>query len=170
MPSGCSAGSSPTGTVPIFVRRRWDCPFARRGGGFFDPARLPGDYLHAFETRGRRVTRRDLDFDAWHDWQADMAHRLQTTIAFFYGNFVCGVRRAVIDGVEPVDRPSDSVQIELFEYIYHQILRKDSAWVARDLFREHYRACAEAVAAHAYDCEQIGACCSTRPTKGRWMP
>ena len=41
----------------------------------------------------------------------------------------------MIDGIEPVDRPSESIQFELFEYIYHQILRKDHDWVARDLLR-----------------------------------
>ena len=123
--------------------------FFRKGGG-------PGDYLHVFADRGRRVTRRDMDFEAWHDWQAELARRLTTTIAFFYGNFVRGVRRAVIDGIEPVDRPSDSVQIELFEYVYHQILRKDPEWVARDLFREHYRQNAAAIAEHAYDPRAIG--------------
>ena len=123
--------------------------FFRKGGG-------PGDYLHVFDDRGRRVTRRDMDFEAWHDWQAELARRLTTTIAFFYGNFVRGVRRAVIDGIEPVDRPSDSVQIELFEYVYHQILRKDPEWVARDLFREHYRQNAAAIAEHAYDPRAIG--------------
>ena len=124
--------------------------------GFFRPEARPGEYLHVFDSQGRRVTRRDLDFEAWHDWQAELAHRLNTTIAFFYGNFVRGVRRAVIDGIEPVDRPSDSVQIELFEYVYHQILRKDPEWVARDLFREHYRETADAIAAHAYDPGRIG--------------
>ncbi|MGA2616503.1 MAG: ATPase domain-containing protein [Thermoguttaceae bacterium] len=123
---------------------------------FFDRQRRPADCLHVFDLRGRRVTRRDLDFDAWHDWQAHLARRLQATIAFFYGNFVRGVRRAVVDGVEPVDRPGDSIQFELFEYIYHQILRKDAEWVARDLFREHYRCNAEIIAAHAYDPGTIG--------------
>lgn len=123
--------------------------------GYFN-APPPGDYLHVFDTRGRRVTRRDLDFEAWHDWQAELARRLSTTIGFFYGNFVRGVRRTVIDGIEPVDRPSDSVQIELFEYVYHQILRKDPEWVARDLFREHYRENAEAVGRHLYDPAEIG--------------
>jgi KaiC/GvpD/RAD55 family RecA-like ATPase len=123
--------------------------------GFFN-APPPGDYLHVFDTRGRRVTRRDLDFEAWHDWQAELARRLSTTIGFFYGNFVRGVRRTVIDGIEPVDRPSDSVQIELFEYVYHQILRKDPEWVARDLFREHYRENAEAVGRHPYDPAEVG--------------
>lgn len=118
--------------------------------GFFDSDRRCGDYLHIFDQTGRRVSRRDLDFDGWQDWQAELTRRLAASIAFFYGNFVRGVRRAVIDGIEPVDRPSDSIQIELFEYIYHQILRKDPEWVARDLFREHYRANAEAIARHVY--------------------
>jgi hypothetical protein len=63
----------------------------------------------------------------------------------------------VIDGIEPADRPSESIQFELFEYIYHQILRKDSEWVARDLFRQHYRAFAEQIERHAYRHQDIGA-------------
>ena len=122
---------------------------------FFD-RRRHGDYLHVFDYRGRRVTKDDLDSDAWQDWQAEVARKLNTSIAFFYGNFVRGVRRAVVDGIEPVDRPSDSVQLELFEYVYHQILRKDPEWVARDLFREHYRRNAEAVAANVYDPSHVG--------------
>ena len=82
--------------------------------------------------------------------------RLNASIAFFYGNFVGGVRRAVVDGIEPVDRPSDSIQFELFDYIYHQILRKDPEWVARDLFREHYRQNAATIAGHVYDPGRIG--------------
>jgi len=123
---------------------------------FFTSNPFRGDYLHVFDQRGRRVTRADLDFESWHNWQAELAKRLGGTIAFFYGNFVRGVRRAVIDGIEPVDRPSDSIQIELFEYIYHQILRKDPEWVARDLFRQDYRRNAAAIARHVYDPGQIG--------------
>jgi KaiC/GvpD/RAD55 family RecA-like ATPase len=123
---------------------------------FFQGQCPRGDYLHIFHQHGRRVTRADLEFEAWHDWQAELARRLSASIAFFYGNFVEGVRRAVIDGIEPVDRPSDSIQFELFEYIYHQILRKDPEWVARDLFREKYRANAETIAQHVYDPANIG--------------
>ncbi len=146
-----------------YARRMFGWELDRRGAedglppdGFFAPERRHGDYLHVFDQHGRRVTRRDLDFDGWQDWQAEVTRRLNRSIAFFYGNFVRGVRRAVIDGVEPVDRPSESIQLELFEYIYHQILRKDPEWVARDLFRENYRRHAELVAAHVYDAEQIG--------------
>ncbi|MFZ5829018.1 MAG: RAD55 family ATPase [Planctomycetota bacterium] len=123
--------------------------------GFFE-GDAAGDYLHVFDRQGKRVTRRDLEFEAWHDWQSVLARRLETTIGFFYGNFARGVCRAVIDGIEPVERASDSVQIELFEYIYHQILRKDPDWVARDLFRQHYRAHADEVARHQYDPGRIG--------------
>ena len=122
---------------------------------FFN-GRADADYLHVFGHQGRRVTRGDLDWDQWRAWQAELNSRLQTTIGFFYGNFTGGTRRVVIDGIEPTDRPSDSIQLELFEYIYHQILRKDPEWVARDLFREHYRANADAIAQQVYDPGRIG--------------
>ena len=122
---------------------------------FFEPRRRYGDYLHIFDMSGRRVTRSDLDFDHWHDWQAELSAKLSTTIAFFYGNFARGVRRAVIDGIEPVDRPGESIQFELFEYIYHQILHKDAEWVARDLFRQQYLGQADVVAQYAYDHRRI---------------
>jgi KaiC/GvpD/RAD55 family RecA-like ATPase len=123
--------------------------------GFFAQDRRHGDYLHVFDYQGRRVTRRDLEFETFRQWQAELNARLAASIAFFYGNFVQGVRRCVIDGVEPTDRPSDSIQFDLFEYIHHQILKKEPEWVARDLFRQHYRASAAEVATHTYDEKQL---------------
>ena len=49
------------------------------------------DYLHIFDYHGRRVTRRDLDWDDWRNWQAELNVRLRAAIAFLYGNFVRGV-------------------------------------------------------------------------------
>ncbi len=145
MPIECSIGRS---RPPIRVRDpTWI---------IFSIPRRPGDYLHVFDRKGKRISRGDLDFDAWHEWRAELAARLNTTIAFFYGNFIRGVRRCVIDGVEPVARASQSIQMELFDYIYHQILRKDSRWVARDLFREQFHTHAEQVEQAHYDHEQIG--------------
>lgn len=115
-----------------------------------------GDYLHIFDYRGRRVTRRDLDWDDWQHWQAELNARLRAGIAFLYGNFTRGVRRVVMDGIEPTDCPSDSIQFNLLEYVYHQVLRKDPEWVARDLFREAYRRHADEAAAHSYDPGHIG--------------
>lgn len=115
-----------------------------------------GDYLQIFQYQGRRVTKRDLDWDQWHHWQAQLNARLRIAIAFLYGNFVAGVRRVVVDGIEPTDRPQESIQINLFEYLYHQVLRKDPEWVARDLFREAYLRNAEAAAVARYDEQAIG--------------
>lgn len=114
------------------------------------------DYLHIFQQSGRKVTRNDLDFDEWKEWKIELAKKLDQAIYFFYSNFVHGVRRCVIDGVEPTEKASDSFQFHLFEYIYHQILHKEHDWVARDLFRVHYRENAERVAQHAYDHQQLG--------------
>jgi KaiC/GvpD/RAD55 family RecA-like ATPase len=119
-------------------------------------SRDPGQYLHIFDYAGRRVTKRDLDWDDWHTWQAQLNARLRAAIAFLYGNFVCGCQRVVIDGIEPTDRPGESIQFNLFEYLYHQILRKDPEWVARDLFREAYLRNAAEISQHVYDPARIG--------------
>ena len=118
--------------------------------------REPGEYLHIFDYAGRRVTKRDLDWDDWHTWQAQLNARLRAAIAFLYGNFVRGCERVVIDGIEPTDRPGESIQFNLFEYLYHQILRKDPEWVARDLFREAYLRNAGEISKHIYDPARIG--------------
>lgn len=123
---------------------------------FYSPQRRHGEYLHVFDYVGKRVTRRDLEFDDWQAWQAQLNQRLRGAIAFLYGNFVQGCRRVVVDGFEPTDRPSDSIQLNLFEYVYHQVLRKDPEWVARDLFREQYRVNAESAARHSYGPAEIG--------------
>lgn len=122
----------------------------------WDAARVRADLSAPFAGAGRRVTTGELTEDERRAWKADHNRKLQQTIAFFYGNFAHGVRRCVIDGIEPADSPRDSFQIELFEYIYQQILRKESAWVARDLFRAQYRENEAAVMQHAYDVGRIG--------------
>jgi hypothetical protein len=122
----------------------------------WDMERPLGDYFHPFDHSGRRVTRRDLDPDDWHAWKSDLARVLRISAAFFYSQLVRGVRRVVIDGIEPTERFSESIQFEFFEYLYHQILRKEDAWAARELFRERFRANEPQVLAHAYDHRSIG--------------
>jgi KaiC/GvpD/RAD55 family RecA-like ATPase len=114
------------------------------------------DIGRLFRRISRRVSLSDLDEDQKREWQADINRRLEQTIRFFYGNFIHGVRRCVIDGVEPVAKASDSFQFETFEYVYHQILRKESDWVARDLFRVQFREQSDRVAAHAYNHNDVG--------------
>ncbi len=124
--------------------------------GIWDRTSARSDYLHLFRRSGRRVTIRDLEFDDWKEWKIELAKKLQMAIAFFYGNFIHGVRRCVIDGVEPTERASDSFQHHMFDYVYHQILHKEADWVARDLFRVQFRSQAPEVEKHPYDHNQIG--------------
>ncbi len=121
------------------VDQIWDASAARH------------DYAHVYSTSGRRVTVGDMTQAQRQEWESEQARKLDQTIAFFYGNFIHGVRRCVIDGVEPSDRASDSIQFDMFEYIYHQIIHKDHDWVARDLLRVKFRQNAERVESHAYD-------------------
>ncbi|MCA9227194.1 MAG: recombinase RecA [Planctomycetales bacterium] len=123
---------------------------------FFSPARQQADYMHVFNYSGRRVTRQDLDWDEWRTWQAELNVKLRGAIAFLYGAFQKGRCRVVVDGVEPVARAHESIQFALFEYVYHQIIRKDPEWVARDLFRERYRDNAATISQHGYDNSRIG--------------
>lgn len=105
---------------------------------FFSPDYALGDYFGALRGKGKRVTRRDLDFDQWRDWQGVLSRRLDAAIAFLFGHFSRGVRRVVVDGIEPVAHQGDSIQFELLEYVYQQIMQKEPEWVARDLFRQAY--------------------------------
>ncbi|MDR2172491.1 MAG: recombinase RecA [Planctomycetaceae bacterium] len=133
---------------------------------FFDADKVTGDYFHPFKYQGKRVTKRDLDFDQWNDWNAELSHNLDATIAFFFHHFICGVRRFVVDGIEPVQHQGESIQFELLEYIYHQIIRKDAEWVARDLFRQKYFEYQDIIAKRLYNKNEIGClvCYTTQET------
>ncbi|MFO0889322.1 MAG: ATPase domain-containing protein [Isosphaeraceae bacterium] len=114
------------------------------------------EYFHPIERTGRRVSRAYVDPDAWHEWKSDLARILRCSVGFFYRHFIRGVRRVVFDGLEPIERFSESIQFEFFEYVYHHVLRKDSDWAAREWFRERFRENAPRVAAHPYNHLSIG--------------
>lgn len=114
------------------------------------------DYMHIFQHSGRRVTASDMDSDQWREWKYEQAKKLDQAIAFFYANFVHGVRRCVIDGVEPATKAAESIQFELFEYIYHQVVRKEYDWLARDLFRVAFRENVDRITANAYNHSDVG--------------
>jgi KaiC/GvpD/RAD55 family RecA-like ATPase len=122
----------------------------------WDFARSIGDYFRPVARRGRRVTQADLEPEQWHEWKSELSRVLRCAAGFFYQQFARGSRRVVFDGLEPVERFSESIQFEFFEYIYHHVLRQDDDWAAREWFREKYRANAEAVMRHRYDQRAIG--------------
>lgn len=122
---------------------------------FFSPQRQHGEFLPLFNQPGRRASRKDLDFFEYQRLKSDLATRLTRITAFFYGNFIQGTRRVVVDGVEPVERATDSMQLETFDFVLHQILRKEHDWLARDLFRQQFLQHQDLVHQHPYQPEEI---------------
>ena len=120
------------------------------GPDFFSECRSLGVYWKALERIGHRVVLDSQDTDAKDAWQREINRRTQDTLAFLYGSLLAGTRRIVIDGIEPASRPEDSVQVDLIEYLDHQLLHKDCEWVARDVFRQHFRVLEPQVVAHRY--------------------
>ena len=115
------------------------------------------DYLNPFGyDLGLRVLRDETNEDLWRTWRARLNESLRQVLAYCYAHFVHGVRRVLVDGIEPFGAARDSLQIELFEYILHQILRKPYDWVARDLFQGHWNEVKDQVLAHPYDSQALG--------------
>ena len=109
------------------------------------------DYYSSFQYSGQRVVRDNMTEEQWRAWKRILNERLHSVVGHLYYHFVHGVRRLVVDGIEPFDVAGDSIQIELFEYILHRVLRKRHDLVAKDLFRGHWLEVKDQVAAHPYD-------------------
>jgi KaiC/GvpD/RAD55 family RecA-like ATPase len=115
----------------------------------------PADRFTGLDYSGKPVTRANLDADEWRRWQSRLSLRLDAVTAFLYAHFVHGTRRVMIDGVEPSQRVEDSIQLQLIEYIYQQVLRTHHDWVARNLFRGRWLAVQDRVMRHAYDKDAV---------------
>lgn len=115
----------------------------------------PVDYLNPFGYVGKRVLRDEMNDEQWRAWKLTVNESLRRVLAHCYAHFVHGVRRQVVDGIEPFANARESAQIDLFEYILHQIVRKPHDWVARDLFQGRWQEVQEQVMAHPYDSSGI---------------
>jgi Rad51 len=116
-----------------------------------------GNLLTLFGYEGRRVLRSQLDADQWDAWQSQLNRQTPALVEYVYRQLVGGTRRFLIDGIEPQDRPEDSLQMDMLELVYHRMLRQPHDWLARELFRQDFRAMQEQVEQHAYDCNQAAA-------------
>lgn len=86
-----------------------------------------------------------LEFD-W-SWKATYNHTLYTVRPFFYFHFCARARRVVVDGVEPMDTPSESIQCFLFDQLYRSVIHRDAeilgmeiclpVWKYRDFIDAH---------------------------------
>jgi hypothetical protein len=71
------------------------------------------------------------EFD-WH-WKAAYNHALYTVRPFMYFHFAAGSRRVVVDGVEPMDSPADSIQFHMFDEVYRTIIHRDAETLGMEI-------------------------------------
>lgn len=141
-----------------YAKRLFDWTLAE---GKVDPERLweadfrPLEYLNPFGYVGKRVLRDEMNDEQWRAWKLMLAENLRQVLAHCYYHFMHGVRRTVVDGIEPFAVARQSAQIELFEYILHQIVRKPYDWAARDLFQGRWQEVKDQVLAHPYEVEDL---------------
>jgi hypothetical protein len=122
------------------------------------PEQLGAHYANTFTWVGRardfQVPTPDgsWEFD-WH-WKATYNHALYTARPFFYFHFGRGSRRVVVDGVEPMDSPADSIQFHLFDELYRKTIHRDAETLGMEICLPvwKYR---ELIDAHAYDHARI---------------
>jgi hypothetical protein len=72
-----------------------------------------------------------LEFD-WN-WKATYNHALHTVRPFLYFHFAAGTRRLVVDGVEPMDQPADSIQFWMFDELYRKTVHRDAETVGMEI-------------------------------------
>ncbi len=111
----------------------------------------PSDVLPFLGYGGKRVLRSQMDVDDWHSWQSELNRRMPQLFRFVYSHLVHATRRFVIDGIEPPESVSDSLQLDLVELIYHRMLRQEHDWLAREVLRERYLINEPNVMRQAYD-------------------
>ena len=91
--------------------------------------------MDAFYSNALRWVGRVRDFqvptsDGGHEfdwnWKSSYNQALYTVRPFLYFHLAAGTRRVVVDGVEPMDAPADSIQFHMFNDVYHSIVHRDA--------------------------------------------
>jgi KaiC/GvpD/RAD55 family RecA-like ATPase len=88
------------------------------------------------------------EFD-W-SWKAMYNHALYTVRPFFYFHFAAGTRRVVVDGVEPMDAPADSIQCFMFDELYRKTIHRDAETLGMEICLPVWKHRAF-IDAHVYD-------------------
>jgi RecA/RadA recombinase len=71
------------------------------------------------------------EFD-WN-WKASYNHALHAVRPFLYFHFAAGTRRVVVDGVEPMDAPADSIQFFVFDDLYRKTIHRDAETLGMEI-------------------------------------
>ena len=92
------------------------------------------------------------EFD-WN-WKAMYNRALYTVRPFMYFHFAAGTRRVVVDGVEPMDTPADSIQFFMFDELYRKTIHRDAETLGMKICMPVWKHRAF-IDAHGYDHARI---------------
>src|SRR5207247_1916598 len=92
------------------------------------------------------------EFD-WN-WKAMYNRALYTVRPFMYFHFAAGTRRVVVDGVEPMDTPADSIQFFMFDELYRKTIHRDAETLGMEICMPVWKHRAF-IDAHGYDHARI---------------
>ena len=102
----------------------------------------PDGEMGAFYSNALRWVGRVRDFQVqmpdgtWEldwNWKSAYNQALYTVRPFLYFHFGAGTRRVVVDGVEPIDAPADSIQFQMFNDVYHTIVHRDAETLGMEI-------------------------------------
>jgi RecA/RadA recombinase len=123
----------------------------------------PSEQMQARYANTLRWVGRVRDFQvptadgAWEfdwNWKAMYNHALYTVRPFFYFQFAAGARRVVVDGVEPMDQPADSIQFWMFDELYRKVIHRDAETLGMEICLPVWRH-RDFIDAHRYDHTKI---------------
>jgi len=123
----------------------------------------PAEQMEAFYSNTFRWVGRTRDFQVptpdggrefdWN-WKAAANHAFYTVRPFMYFHFAAGTRRVVVDGVEPMDSPADSIQFHLFDELYRTVVHRDAETLGMEICLPVWKH-REFIDAHRYDHTRI---------------
>jgi KaiC/GvpD/RAD55 family RecA-like ATPase len=122
------------------------------------PAQMQARYSNALQWVGRvrdfQVPSADGGWEFDWNWKAAYNHALYTVRPFMYFHFAAGSRRVVVDGVEPMDAPADSIQFRMFDEVYRTVIHRDAETLGMEICLPVWKHRAF-IDAHRYDHTRI---------------
>jgi KaiC/GvpD/RAD55 family RecA-like ATPase len=101
-------------------------------------------------TRDFQVPTGDGGWEFDWNWKATYNHALYTVRPFLYFHFTAGTRRVVVDGVEPMDSPADSIQFYVFDELYRKAIHRDAETLGMEICLPVWKH-REFIASHRYE-------------------
>ena len=122
------------------------------------PEDMAAHYSNALPWVGRvrdfQVPTADGGWEFDWNWKATYNHALYTVRPFLYFHFAAGTRRVVVDGVEPMDSPADSIQCFIFDELYRKAIHRDAETLGMEICLPVWKH-REFIDAHCYDHARI---------------